>query len=120
MVTGGLSGREYANYYYQSIVNNNSVDVASTNIDLFKSLPSTKCDFLSSFSRRLIFQSLNTSPNDDNLFWLTPSDIETSGLEYSKATLDYTPFVDISSYKRVCLVITTIIILNTQSKYKSN
>jgi hypothetical protein len=59
MVRRAVCGREYANYYYQSIVNNNSVDVASTNIDLFKSLPSTKCvDFLSSFSRRLIFQSL--------------------------------------------------------------
>jgi hypothetical protein len=78
--TGGLSGREYANYYYQSIVNNNSVDVASTNIDLFKSLPSTKCvDFLSSFSKRLIFQSLILRQTM-TMFWLTPSDIETSGL----------------------------------------
>jgi hypothetical protein len=40
--------------------NNNSSDVASTNIDLFKSLPDIKCvDFLSSF-----FKAFNISVFD--------------------------------------------------------
>ena len=43
---------------------------------------------------------LDTSPNDENLYWLTPSDMQTSGLAYSKTVLDYTPYVDISSYKK--------------------
>ena len=99
--TGILSGREIANYFYESLVNNNNSDVMSTNIDLFKSLPETKCvDSLSSFFKAFNISVFDTSPNDDNLFWLTPSDVETNGLEYSKATLDYTPYIDIASFKK--------------------
>jgi hypothetical protein len=98
--TGLFSGKEYATYYYESKTNNNSLDAAGTNIDLFKSLPEIKTvDFLSSF-KAFNISVFDTSPNDENLFWLTPSDIQTSGLTYSKATLDYTPYVDISSYKK--------------------
>lgn len=99
--TGGLSGREIATYFYESLTNNNSGDIQSTNIDLFRSLPEIKCvDFLSSFFKAFNISVFDTSPNDENLFWLTPSDIQTSGQTYSKATLDYTPYVDISSYKK--------------------
>jgi hypothetical protein len=67
--------KEYATYFYRSLTN--SSDVASTNIDLFKSLPDIKCvDFLSSFSRLLIFQySILLTKG----LILTPSDIETEG-----------------------------------------
>jgi hypothetical protein len=72
--------------------NNNSSDVASTNIDLFKSLPDIKCvDFLSSFFKAFNI-SVFDSPNNEDLFWLTPSDIETEEQTYSKAVLDYTPY----------------------------
>jgi hypothetical protein len=50
-----FSQKEYATYFYRSLTNNNSSDVASTNIDLFKSLDIKCVDFLS-FSRLLIFQ----------------------------------------------------------------
>jgi hypothetical protein len=53
----GFLAKKNMRTYYRSLTNNNSSDVASTNIDLFKSLPDIKCvDFLSSFSRLLIFQ----------------------------------------------------------------
>ena len=90
-----------ANYYYSSMTNNNLADIASTNIDLLKSLPDVKIvDFLSSFFKAFNISIFDTSPNNENLFWLTPSDIQTAGQTYSKATLNYTPYVDISSYKK--------------------
>ncbi len=99
--TGFWSRREYATYYYRSYGNNNSADVSGTNVDLLKSLPDIKTvDFLSSFFKAFNISVFDTSPNDENLYWLTPSDIKTSGLNYSKATLDYTPYVDISSHKK--------------------
>jgi hypothetical protein len=99
--TGAFNRKEYATYGYKSSINNNSSDVSGTNIDLFKSLPDVKCvDFLSSFFKAFNISVFDTSPNDENLFWLTPSDIQTSGLSYSKAVLDYTPYVDISSFKK--------------------
>ena len=90
-----------ANYAYQSTPNNNSLDISATSIDLLKSLPDVKIvDFLSSFFKAFNISVLDTSPNDENLYWLTPSDMQTSGLAYSKTVLDYTPYVDISSYKK--------------------
>ena len=120
--TGIFSGRVAATYFYESATNNNSVDVLSTNIDLFKSLPEIKCvEFLSSFFKAFNISVFDTSPNDDNLFWLTPSDIETNGLEYSKATLDYTPYIDISSYKKsVPSDYNYYNFKHKESKYKSN
>jgi len=120
--TGGFSGREAATYYFESSTNNNSVDILSTNIDLFKSLPEIKVvDFLSSFFKAYNISVFDTSPNDENLFWLTPSDIQTNGQSYSKATLDYTPFVDISSHKKsVPSDYNYYNFKHATSKYKSN
>lgn len=120
--TGLFSGKEYATYGYKSAINNNSVDVSGTNIDLIKSLPEIKCvDFLSSFFKAFNISVFDTSPNDENLFWLTPSDIQTSGLTYSKATLDYTSYVDISSFKKsVPSDYNYYNFKHATSKYKSN
>jgi hypothetical protein len=72
--------------FFIDLTNNNSSDVASTNIDLFKSLPDIKCvDFLSSFFKAFNISVFDTSPNNEDLFWLTPSDIETEGQTYSKS-----------------------------------
>jgi len=120
--TGLFSGKEYATYFYQSKFNNNSADVSSTNIDLFKSLPEMKCvDFLSSFFKAFNISVFDTSPNNENLFWLTPSDIQTVGQTYSKAVVDYTPYVDISSYKKsVPSDYNYYNFKHAKSKYKSN
>lgn len=120
--TGGFSGKEYATYGYEYLRNNNSADVSGTNIDLLKSLPSTKVvDFLSSFFKAFNISVFDTSPNDENLYWLTPYDIQTNGLPYSKATLDYTPYVDVSSYKKsVPSDYNYYNFKHATSKYKSN
>jgi hypothetical protein len=91
-----FSQKEYATYFYRSLTNNNSSDVASTNIDLFKSLDIKCVDFLS-FFKAFNISVFDTSNNE--VIWLTPSDIERTET-YSKTVLDYTPYVDISTYKK--------------------
>jgi len=120
--TGIFSGKEYATYYYESKTNNNSSEVSATNIDLFKSLPDIKCvDFLSSFFKAFNISVFDTSPNNENLFWLTPLDIQTVGQTYSKAVLDYTPYVDVSSFKKaVPSDYNYYNFKHATSKYKSN
>ena len=88
-------------FRYRSTVNVNALDSNSGTIDLIQTLPNTKViDFLNSFIKSFNISIYDTSPNDNKLYFLTPSDVETTGLVYSKATLDYTPYVDISSHKK--------------------
>jgi hypothetical protein len=78
-------------------------------------------DFLSSFFKAFNISIFDTSPNNENLFWLTPYDIQTVGQTYSKAVLDYTPYVDISSYKKsVPSDYNYYNFKHATSKYKSN
>lgn len=97
---GTFNSKRYATFFKYSN-NNNSNDILANNLDLIKTLPNTKViDFLNSFIKAFNISIYDTSPNDNKLYFLTPSDIETNGLVYSKATLDYTPYVDISSHKK--------------------
>lgn len=87
--------------YKSSVNNNNAVESGAGAIDLIKTLPNTKViDFLNSFIKAFNLSIYDTSPDDNKLYWLTPKDIETQGLTYSKATFDYTPYVDIETYKK--------------------
>ena len=87
--------------FQESNVNNNAVESGAGAIDLIKSLPNTKViDFLNSFIKAFNLSIYDTSPDDNKLYWLTPKDVETQGLTYSKATFDYTPYVDIETYKK--------------------
>ncbi len=80
---------------------NSNTSYNKRSIDLIKSLPEIDViEFLTSYLKTFNVQIFDTSPNNDRLFFLTPSDINTSGLEYSKATLDYTPYVDIKAYNK--------------------
>jgi hypothetical protein len=88
--------------YKISINNNNSVESGAGTIDLIKTLPPTKViDFLNSFIKVFNISIYDTSPDNNKLYWLTPKDIETQGLTYSKATFDYTPYVDIEGYNKL-------------------
>jgi len=99
--TGFLNSKEYATYGYSSTPNNNSIDLGAQKVDLIKSLPKTKVvDFLQSYFKMFNISVFDTSPNNENLFWLTPEDIQTSGLEYSKREIDYTPFVDVKEFTK--------------------
>lgn len=98
---GSFNQKRYATYVYQSNGNVNSDAMNGSTIDLFQSLPPIKViDLLTSYLKTFNINIFDTSPSNENLFWLTPDDINTSGLEYSKATIDYTPYLDDSSYKK--------------------
>lgn len=119
---GPFNSKRYATYYKQSNVNNNSILIGGTKIDLFKTLPPMKVvDFLTSYFKMFNISVFDTSPDNEDLFWLTPSDIETSGLAYSKTTLDYTPYVDISTVtKNTSSDFNYYNFKHATSKYKSN
>jgi hypothetical protein len=81
--------------------NNNAVESGAGTFDLIKALPPTKViDFLNSFIKAFNLSIYDTSPDNNTLYWLTPKDIETQGLTYSKATFDYTPYVDLETTKK--------------------
>ena len=87
--------------FQESKVNNNAVESGAGKIDLIKALPNTKViDFLNSFIKSFNLSIYDTSPDNNTLYWLTPKDINTQGLTYSKATFDYTPYVDLETTKK--------------------
>lgn len=91
---GGSTGSAWASYKQESLNNNNALTMGASKIDLFKSLPETKCsDFLMSFFKTFNISVFDSSPNDEKLFWLTPKDLEASNKEYSKKEVDYTPYI---------------------------
>jgi len=99
--TGWFSRKEYAWYYYDSLMNNNSPLVSTDNIDLIKSLPAIKvADFLSSHFKAFNISVLDTSPDNESLFWLTPEDINSKNKVYSKAVLDYTSYVNTKEHDK--------------------
>jgi hypothetical protein len=66
--------------------------------DLFRMLPKMKViDFITSFTKSFDIQIINNNPTTDKLYWLRKADIDSFGLEYSKNTLDYTKYVDLSN-----------------------
>lgn len=98
---GAFNKTSHARYTAISNINDNASDVAGTKIDLFRSLPKIKvADFLTSYFKMFNISVFDTSPNDENLYWLTPEDVQTKKKAYSKSTLDYTPFVNISEFKK--------------------
>jgi hypothetical protein len=102
--------------------NNNSLDFGADQIDLFKMLPATKnAEFLSSFFKIFNISVYEDSINTEKLNWLTPADVQTSGLSYSKARLDYTPYTNIDSVtKSSASDFNYFDFKHVKSKYKSN
>jgi hypothetical protein len=78
--------------------NNTYVSSGFNSINLFRMLPKMKViDFITSFTKSFDIQIINNNPTTDKLYWLRKSDIDSFGLEYSKNTLDYTKYVDLSN-----------------------
>lgn len=74
---------------------NNIDDTGSHKLDLIQSLPDMKViDFLQSYFKTFNISVFDSSPNDDNLFFLTPDDLNTPNKSYTKEEKDYTQFVD--------------------------
>jgi len=119
---GPFNSKRYATYFYTSQNNDNSLNLSSTSVDLIKSLPPTKIiDFINSMIKSFNISIYDTSPNNNKLYWLIPTDVNTNGLVYSKTTLDYTPYFDVSEYKKnVPSEINYYNFKHQTSKYKSN
>ena len=107
---------------YISTPNNNASVVGGNVLDIFKVLPNTKVvDFLGSFFKCFNISIFDSSPNNENLFFLTPGDIDTDGLEYSKTALDYTPYVNVTDMtKSTSSDYNYYNFKHVKSKYKSN
>lgn len=81
---------------WQSLTNDNfsSFKTNVSKINLLKALPKMKvADFLTSFFKMFNISVFDNDPTNDNLQMLTPTDIDTIDLEYSKLEADYTDFV---------------------------
>ena len=102
--------------------NYNSTLVGASEIDLMKALPKMKViDFLTSYLKTFNLSIYDSSPNDDNLFFLTPKDIDTTGLVYSKKESDYTTFIqDLEVEKSVNNQYNYYNFKHIDSKYRSN
>jgi hypothetical protein len=72
---------------------NNAPYNSSSLINIVKALPKMKTiDFLTSFFKSFNISVFDVSPNNDKLYWLTPSDVN----DY-KTIVDYTRYVDVAS-----------------------
>jgi hypothetical protein len=106
---------ENGNTYFAS---NNSF----ATINVFKALPNMKViDFLTSLIKTFNLAIYDSSPDNDNLFFLTPANIEEPNQVYSKLEVDYTPYVDIKESTKASVEQYNYYNLkHTTSKYRSN
>ena len=91
-------------------------------INVFKALPNMKViDFLTSLIKTFNLAIYDSSPDNDNLFFLTPANIEENDQVYSKLEVDYTPYVDIKESTKASVEQYNYYNLkHTTSKYRSN
>lgn len=84
--------------------NYNSLQTGSFKVDLIKSLPDMKIiDFITSYFKMFNISIYDSSPNTEDLYFLTTKDIDTSIYTYSKKEVDYTQFTNISSVSKTAL-----------------
>lgn len=107
-----------------SSYDNNNTLLASgfQNLDIFKMLPKMKViDFITSFTKSFNISIVNNNPKETLLYWLRKQDIDTNGLEYSKNTLDYTPYLtDNKVVKSIPADYNSYSFKHANSKYFSN
>lgn len=116
------SGINYPIVSGSSSNNANSEDFGGSYVDLIQALPATKIiDFLQSFFKTFNISVYDTSPNNENLYWLTPDDILTTGNAYSKLAPDYTRYLSNGTYtKSASTDYNYYNFKHATSKYKSN
>jgi len=120
--SGGFQRYNFDFYQYE----NGNTYFASNNsfatINIFKALPNMKViDFLTSLIKTFNLAIYDSSPDNDNLFFLTPANIEESNQVYSKLEVDYTPYVDIKESTKASVEQYNYYNLkHTTSKYRSN
>lgn len=98
---GVFNRKEYAWFYYDNLNNNNSALISTDKVDLISSLPKIKIvDFLTSHFKSFNISVYDPDPNNEDLYWLTPEDVKTTGKVYSKSITDYTKYVDIAAHNK--------------------
>ena len=76
--------------------NINSTETGCHLLDLIQSLPDMKVlDFLQSYFKSFNISIYDSSPNNDDLFFLTPEDILTPNKSYTKREVDYSQYTDL-------------------------
>lgn len=91
-------------------------------MDIFKMLPKMKvADFLTSFFKTFNISVFEDYVGDHSMQWLTPKDVRTVGKSYSRATVDYTPYTNISeNVKSTSSDYNYFDLKHLKSKYRSN
>lgn len=91
-------------------------------INVFKALPNLKViDFLTSLIKIYNFSIYDSSPDNENLFFLTPENINETNKVYSKLEVDYTPYLDITEHNKTAVEQYNYYNLkHATSKYRSN
>lgn len=101
--------------FHNSNANNNSAQMGGSVIDLIKALPNMKViDFLTSFFKSFNISALDVSPDNDDLYWYTPQDIEANKKEViyvaDNSEVDKSTQDDFNYY----------VFQHAESKFKSN
>lgn len=72
----GIINRTQATFFLDSLINNNNLLMGGSTINLIKALPEIKViDFLTSYFKAFNISVLDVTPDDDSLYWYTPTDI---------------------------------------------
>ena len=72
----GIINRRQADFFFDSLLNNNNILMGGSTINIIKSLPQVKViDFLTSFFKTFNIAVLDVTPEDDSLYFYTPQDI---------------------------------------------
>ncbi|MEZ7525985.1 hypothetical protein, partial [Burkholderia vietnamiensis] len=119
---GTFNKTSWTLFEQRSLDNNNASTSGSSKMDLFKSIPETKCvDFLLSFFKMFNISIFDASPDNDKLYWLTPKDVASVGKEYSKKEVNYTNYVTSRKVtKEIANEYNYYNFKHKTSKYKSN
>lgn len=92
-----VGGNKVAAAKFKSVANNftKSEDLGGDKLNLITTLPKIKTiDFLKSFLKTFNISIIPTGREDNEMYWVTPSDILEVNKEYSKRLVDYTLFTD--------------------------
>lgn len=122
-----FSGGSFQRFNYDFYQYENANTYFATNntfatINVVKALPNMKViDFLQSLIKTFNFSIYDSSPDNENLFFLTPANIEETNQVYSKLEVDYTPYVDIKESSKASVEQYNYYNLkHATSKYRSN
>jgi hypothetical protein len=97
----GIVSRTHQNYESKSLNNTLSENLGGDKLNLITTLPKMKAiDFLKSFFKTFNISVIATGRDNNEMYWVTPSDFLLENKEYSKRLVDYTLFTDNKSFSK--------------------